>query len=184
MPERLENAGWIQVAVQDGARLAARIAAAVEASDPTSDLVLLRAGLEFPDAEWLERLRACAHSAPRVGIVGCRLALPGGKLLHAGAYVLPDTYWVQAIGHLEKNVRQFASGREVEEVFLSGAYIRREVLDAVGTPSEELDFGFLDADYCLRARAAGFQVRYRWRVGRDCHSAQPATSELTIRYLT
>jgi glycosyltransferase involved in cell wall biosynthesis len=158
MPERLRNSGWVHVAVAPGAGLAAQIAAAMEGADPASDLVLVHPDLEFPQADWLEQLRACAYSAPRVGIVGCRLALPGGKLLHAGTYVLPDTYWVQQIGNLEKNVRQFASVREVEGVILSGAYIRRELLGAIGSPSEELDPGYADADYCLKAREAGFQV--------------------------
>ena len=177
MPEKLRNGGWIHASVSADAPLAARLAAAMESADPKSDLVVVRSEFEFPQADWLERLRACAHSAPRSGIVGCRLALAGGKLLHAGTYVLPDTYWVQEIGHFEKDVRQFASVREVEGVALSGAYIRREVLEAIGAPFGDFDSVFGDAEYCLRAREAGFQVlccgavtllgREPWRTAKD-----------------
>ena len=80
--------------------------AGIEAADPTSDIVLLNNDLEFAQVDWLQRLRDCAHSAPDIGVVGCRLVRPDGNLLHAGTYILPDTMWGQQIGSLEKDIGQ------------------------------------------------------------------------------
>lgn len=172
-----QNNGWVHAPVAPGAGADVQIALALKGADPASDLVLVRPEVEFQQADWLERLRASAHSAPRVGIVGCRLAFPGGRLAHAGLYALPDTYWIQRIGHFEKNVRQLTSIREVEGVLLSCAYIRRDLFEKIGSPSEGLDPGYADADYCLKARDAGFRViccgavtlldRTRARAGED-----------------
>ena len=81
--------------------------AGIAAAPAGNDIVLLNNDLEFPRRDWLQRLRRAAHSAPDVGIVGCRQVLSDGRLLHAGTYILPDTMWGQQIGALERNVGQF-----------------------------------------------------------------------------
>src|SRR3954466_6253961 len=37
-----------------------------------ADVVLLNNDTEFHQPDWLARLRDCAHSAPDIGVVGCR----------------------------------------------------------------------------------------------------------------
>jgi GT2 family glycosyltransferase len=120
------------------------------------DVVLLNNDLVFTQSDWLQRLRACAYSRPEIGIVGCRLRLPQGTLLHAGTYVLPDTLWGQQIGSLEVDIGQYPGRREVEGVVFACAYLRREVLAAVGGLSLDYESYFEDTDYCLRARKSGF----------------------------
>ena len=131
---------------------------AISESEPDSDVVLLNNDVEFVQGDWLQKLRACAGSAPGAGIVGCRLVLPDGRLLHAGTYILPDTMWGQQIGSLERDVRQYTKTQEVEGIVFACAYIRREVLDAVGQLSVDFESYFEDTDYCLRARRAGFKT--------------------------
>ena len=104
---------------------------AIAESDPDSDVVLLNNDVEFRQVDWLQKLRACAHTTPGAGIVGCRLILPDGRLLHAGTYVVPDTMWGQQIGSLERDVGQHTRTREVEGIVFACAYIRREVIDAI-----------------------------------------------------
>jgi GT2 family glycosyltransferase len=133
--------------------------AGIEAADPGSDVVLLNNDLVFTQRDWLARLRACAHAAPDVGIVGCRMVLPNGRLLHAGTYILPDTAWGQQIGSLEKDVGQYTSDRDVEGIVFACAYIRREVIAAIGGLALDFESYFEDTDYCLRAREAGFRTR-------------------------
>ena len=132
--------------------------AGIRAADPRSDVVLLNNDLAFTEPEWLTRLRSTAHSAEDVGVVGCRLTLPDGRLLHAGTYVLADTVWGQQIGSLEKDVGQYTTTREVEGVVFACVYLRREVLDAIGLLSEDYESYFEDTDFCLRARRAGFRT--------------------------
>lgn len=135
--------------------------AGIEAADPGSDVVLLNNDLVFTQRDWLARLRECAHPATGagdVGIVGCRLVLPDGRLLHAGTYVLPDTMWGQQIGSLEKDVGQYTVTRDVEGIVFACAYLKRELIDAIGGLALDFQSYFEDTDYCLRAREAGFRT--------------------------
>lgn len=133
--------------------------AGIEACDPASDVVLLNNDLELTQHDWLQRMRQVAHSAPDVGVVGCRLVRPDGELLHAGVYVLPDTCWGQQLGSQEKDVGQYADrDREVESVVFACAYLKRSLVDRIGGLSTEFESYFEDTDYCLRAREAGFRV--------------------------
>jgi GT2 family glycosyltransferase len=132
--------------------------AGIAAADPESDIVLLNNDLELTQRDWLQRLRAAAHSREDAGIVGCRLRLPDGRLLHAGAYILPDTCWGQQLGSLEKDIGQYPGLREVEGIVFACAYIRREVIRAIGGLSEDYQSYFEDTDYSLAARARGFKT--------------------------
>ena len=130
----------------------------IVAADPDSDVVLLNNDLEFHQTDWLQHLRACAQAAPDAGIIGCRLRLPDGRLLHAGTFIVPDTMWGQQIGSLEKDFGQYSVTREVEGIVFACAYIKRELIAKIGGLSEDFQSYFEDTDYCLQARRAGFQT--------------------------
>jgi GT2 family glycosyltransferase len=132
--------------------------AGIRAADPDSDIVLLNNDLEFHQNDWLTRLRNCAHSFPDIGVVGCRLQLPDGRLLHAGTFIRADTMWGQQIGAEERDIGQFSADREVEGIVFACAYLKREVMNAIGPLSEDFVSYFEDTDYCLRAQKAGFRV--------------------------
>ncbi len=129
--------------------------AGIAAADPESDVVLLNNDLVFTQGDWLQRLRACAHLRQGVGIVGCRLTTPDGRLLHAGTYMPAETMWGQQIGGEEQDLGQYTRDREVEGVVFACAYLRRETLAAVGDLALDFESYFEDSDYCLRARQAG-----------------------------
>jgi len=131
--------------------------AGIEAAAAGSDIVLLNNDLVFGQRDWLQRLRAVAEM-PDVGVVGCRLVLPDGRLLHAGTYILPDTCWGQQIGALETDLGQYRRLREVEGIVFACALLRRELLDAIGGLALDFESYFEDTDYCLRAQQAGFKV--------------------------
>lgn len=130
----------------------------IEAVDAKRDVVLLNNDIEVLQPDWLERLAATASSEPDIGIVGCRLQMPDGRLLHAGTYILPETCWGQQIGALEPDFNQYATDREVQGIVFACAYIRREVIESVGLLSEDYESYFEDTDYCLAARKAGFRT--------------------------
>ena len=132
--------------------------AGIEAADPDSDIVLLNNDIVFTQVDWLERMRACAVENPSAGIIGCRLVMSDSRLLHAGTYILPDTFWGQQIGSLQEDVGQYESDRNVQGIVFACALIKREVIDAIGGLSEDFESYFEDTDYCLRATAAGYST--------------------------
>jgi GT2 family glycosyltransferase len=130
----------------------------IQASDPESDIVLLNNDTEIFQPAWLSRLQESAHKSTGIGIVGARLRLPDGKLLHAGTYMPIETYWGQQIGSGEKDINQFNIDAAVEGVVFACVYIRREVIDRAGLLDEAYFSYFEDSDYCLTAQKHGFKV--------------------------
>lgn len=158
-PRELARLGWVRtVRLPENTGYVRGNNAGIEAADPDSDVVLLNNDVEFHQHDWLERLRRCAHAADDVGIVGCRLVLPDGRLLHAGSYMLSDTLWGQQIGGLEKDVGQYARWRDVQGIAFAVAYLRRDVLRAIGSLSTDFHSYFEDTDYCLRAAEVGYRT--------------------------
>ena len=158
-PRRLTELDWIRVvSLPRNLGFVRGNNAGIEAADPNSDIVLLNNDLEITQGDWLQHLRACAQAAPDIGVVGCRLVLPDGRLLHAGTYIMPDTMWGQQVGSLERDIGQYADTFEVEGIVFACAFIKREVLTAIGGLALDFESYFEDTDYCLRARQAGFRT--------------------------
>jgi GT2 family glycosyltransferase len=122
------------------------------------DILLLNNDIVIPADGWLEEIQRVAYSAPDIGVVGARLILPDGRLLHAGTYMPLDSFWGQQIGSLEKDVNQYGIDREVQGVVGACMYIKREVIDRVGMLDDAFFSYFEDTDYCLRAADAGFRT--------------------------
>jgi GT2 family glycosyltransferase len=158
-PQRLREIPWVRV-VTNATNLGYVRGnnAGIAAAPQDVDVLLLNNDVEIHQDGWLDALRETAHAAPDVGIVGCRLVLPDGRLLHAGTYMLPDTFWGQQIGALETDVNQFARTRDVEGIVFACAYLKREVLARIGGLSENFRSYFEDTDFCLRAKEAGFRT--------------------------
>lgn len=130
----------------------------IDATAPDRDVILLNNDVEILEPGWIERLRSTAYSADDIGVVGCRLILPDGKLLHAGTYIFPETFWGQQIGSLETDVNQFAGDRDVQGIVFACVYIKRKTLDLLPGLSEDYQSYFEDTDYCLRAAEAGLRT--------------------------
>jgi GT2 family glycosyltransferase len=130
----------------------------IRAAPAGSDILLLNNDIVIEQDGWLAEIQRVAYAADDVGIVGCRMVMTDGRLLHAGAYMPLDSFWGQQIGSLEKDVNQYALDREVEAVTGACMYIKRAVLDAIGPLNEEFFSYFEDTDYCFRAASAGFRT--------------------------
>jgi hypothetical protein len=158
-PARLKGCSRVRVVTLPGNLGFARgNNAGISAADPKSDVLLLNNDVEIRSPGWLDELRRAAHGAPDIGVAGCRLVFPDGRLAHAGTYMPPDTFRGQQVGSQELDVNQFSATRDVEGIVFACAYLRREVLEVLGGLSEEFESYFEDTDYCLRARAAGFRT--------------------------
>lgn len=109
-------------------------------------------------------VRAIVHAfADRTtGIVGCKIYYPDGKTLqHTGGHLRrPDLNGIH-FSHGDADEGQGDQSRPVEWVTGAAFAIRRRVIDAIGYLDEGFWPGYYeDVDYCLRARAAGWQVWY------------------------
>jgi len=130
----------------------------IRAAPAQSDILLLNNDVEIIQDGWLAEIQRVAYSAGDIGVVGCRLIFPDGRLLHAGAYMPLDSWWGQQIGGLEKDVNQYALDRDVQAVTGACMYIRRDVLEAIGPLDKAFFSYFEDTDYCLRAAEVGFRT--------------------------
>ncbi len=130
----------------------------IAAAPPGWDVLLLNNDMRIIQADWLQRLRAVAHSDPAYGVVGCRLLMSDGRLLHAGTYMPSDSFWGWQIGGGEEDVGQYYRVREVEGIVGACMYLRRDVIATIGGLDERFFSYYEDTDYCLRARQAGYKV--------------------------
>ncbi len=106
---------------------------------------------------------AATFAEPQVGLVGCKIYYPEGRLIqHAGALIRPGDAFALHRGQNEVDVGQYDT--VVEADYLTGAALalHRRTLQRVGLLDEAYYPAYYeDADYCYRARRAGFQVLYQ-----------------------
>ena len=156
-PEYLRTLDWVElIRNETNAGFVRGNNIALRKCPPECDVILLNNDTEILQADWIDRMQKTAYDAPETGIVGCRLRRKDGMLQHAGAY-MPPTYWGQQFGSNEQDINQFNADREVEIVVFACAYIKREVLNRLGLLDEEYVSYFEDADYCFKARKAGYR---------------------------
>jgi O-antigen biosynthesis protein len=124
-------------------------------------LVFLNDDVEPLDRGWLTALVAQAER-PEVGIAGAKLVYPSGAIQHAGMAV----GIMEGVGHPYRDT--FGSAwwhwlpftRNVAAVTGACLAMRRAVFEQLGGFDEAFPVNYNDADLCLRARAAGYEVIY------------------------
>lgn len=106
---------------------------------------------------WLDAMQRAALP-PDVGLVGAKLLFPDGRLQHAGGLV--DAHGPRHHGYLDAPER-WGTPMDVDFVTFAAALIKREVLEKIGYMDEQYaPIYYEDADFCFRARAAGFRIVY------------------------
>ncbi len=109
---------------------------------------------------WLAALLAALEAEPRVGIAGCKALFPNGRIQHAGGELLPPLGYGRNIGY---NQPADAPLPATPLDFLSGVALamRRSTLEQIGLFDEGFNPAYFeDVDLCLRAVAAGWELRY------------------------
>ncbi|HEX6792191.1 MAG TPA: glycosyltransferase family 2 protein, partial [Candidatus Krumholzibacteria bacterium] len=102
------------------------------------------------------------RDAPDIGIVAPKIyyAEPRDRIWFAGGEISLWRGTARHIGIRETDRGQYDRERDIDYASGCAMLVRREVFEKAG----ELDPGyrayFEDADFCLRARAAGFRIRY------------------------
>lgn len=147
------------------------------ASRPASAYVMLNSdAVVLPGA--LDSLLRAARAHPDVGIVGPRIDCPGGGLDvsafrdHTPLAELVVAARTGLVSRLfpEHCIPLASPGAPIRPDWLAFAcvLVRAEVLDDIGGLDEGFFMYFEDADYCRRARAAGWGLLY-WPEARVLH---------------
>ncbi|MCX6415492.1 MAG: glycosyltransferase, partial [Actinobacteria bacterium] len=100
---------------------------------------------------------------PEVGITGCLLTYPDGKLQHVGIVMLPSGPTHAWIGKPGKEYGYFGSiltPRNYSAVTAAAMLVRTSVFDELGGFDTAFARDFNDIDFCLRAQAAGSRVAW------------------------
>lgn len=132
-----------------------------------SDLILLPG--------WQEAFEAALDAHSEAGVIGAKLLYPqSGGIQHCGLAFSEDM-----VRHLWLNSPPSAVAGDafpVQAVVFALCAIRRPALDASGLLDECYFNGYEDLDFCLRVRAAGFQVlvapevtAYHWERSSGVH---------------
>ncbi len=131
-------------------------------------IVLLNNDMVIVDPDWLSKMIGATKASERIGIVGCRLLAPPGKILEDTAKILPGFYVGGALRRLlplpSQKVDESHASYETN-VGGGGVLVKRVVFERVGLFNERYDpFCFEDAELCARARRAGFLIVQDGRV--------------------
>lgn len=129
--------------------------------------LLLNNDIEAIERGWLERMLSLA-SRRDVAVVGATLLFPDRTVQHAGVIVglrglaghffagLPYVETDDATG--EQRAAAIWANREVSAVTGACLLVRADVFHRLGRFDETIAVGYGDVDFCLRCRAAGYQV--------------------------
>jgi GT2 family glycosyltransferase len=144
-----------------------------------SYVLLLNNDIAITDAEWLKKMVDVAESDKNIGIVGCKLVYPDGRIQHAGAFggVRPHHR-----GRTENDMGQYEGIEDVEAVTGAVFLIKRALIKRIGLLDGNFFMGYEDLDYCIRARNAGFRIIYDGNV--KLSHLERATLDNTKRFFT
>jgi GT2 family glycosyltransferase len=122
--------------------------------------VVLNTDLIVPP-DWLTHLVIPMMDDPTIGIAGCKLYHPGGRIIqHAGGYITKPQAWPGHYGLNDEDRGQLDTMRDVDYVIGAALAIKRATLEHIGLFDEGYFLYYEDADLCLRARQAGYRVVY------------------------
>lgn len=159
--EYLESVNGIRV-VANGENLGYAKGANIGIAEarPGADVVIMNNDILVTDPDWLTTLARVAHSGDNVGIVGCRLVFPDGRLNHTGAYIRPYELYGENEGGLEDDIGQCTGVVACEAVIGAVMYLTRHAVEVLGGFDEAYFSYFEDSDLCYRANEEGLKVLY------------------------
>jgi GT2 family glycosyltransferase len=120
-------------------------------------ILLLNNDVEILEKDWLKGFLEVVKEKD-VGIVGCKLIFPDGKLQHAGGYILPNAV-TNNYGY-DKPPDKFSARREVDTVSGAALLIKREIIEQIGLLSEEYFMFYEETEWCKRCKERGYKIIY------------------------
>lgn len=111
--------------------------------------------------DWLDRLITAMEGDDAAGIGGCKLLYPDGRTIqHAGGVITHPQALPSHQVTLKVDGGQFEAAPDVDYVTGAAMAIKKEVLESIGFLDEGYFLYFEEADFCTRARHAGYRVVY------------------------
>ena len=120
-------------------------------------LLLFNNDIIVRKGDWLGKLVEVAESDRKIGMVGCKLLYPDGRIQHAGA-ILDMT--AHSRGRAEADSGKYDLIEDLDVITGAVLLIKKEVVLKIGVWDTNYAMGYEDIDYCVRARNAGFRVVY------------------------
>jgi len=125
-------------------------------------VLLLNNDISVIEPHWLDEL--VAHAVrPNVGAVGARLLFPDGSVQHAGVVIglggVAGHLYYGGRGDTGGYYHHLAITRNMSAVTAACLAIRKSVYEEVGgLDADNLAVAFNDVDFCLKIRAAGYDI--------------------------
>jgi GT2 family glycosyltransferase len=117
-------------------------------------ILLLNDDLIFNETGWLKKLVKIGEKLSNVGIVGCKLKYPDGRVCEGGSY---SEKFYTLVNIKNKNKKEGYIKAVIGAVFL----IKREVIQEIGGFDEiYLPFFKEETDFCERALINGYKTYY------------------------
>lgn len=121
----------------------------------TETAILLNDDCKPDDDEWIDNLLAPIDDDDEIGVVGCRLIYPTGRIQHAGVYLTIDDGLL--MGHHYLHDRPAGPVTAVTAACMA---VRTSLFHALSGLDESFRNGNEDVDFCLRVRESGNTVWY------------------------
>jgi len=118
-------------------------------------VLLLNNDTEIVQENWLRKLITVAESEETIGIVGCTLIYPDGRIQYIGTKLA-----VTGLSWLKPRDHSYLPETYTVDAVLGACFlIKRSVIDKIGG----LDTGFSpfsdeESDFCMRAKKAGYKI--------------------------
>ncbi len=143
-----ENVGFTK-ACNQGARMA------------RGEFVLFLNNDTEPQPGWLKALLDLMRSDDRIGIAGCRLLYPDGRLQEAGGIIFNDGSGTNYGRFDDPSGPRYSYVREVDYVSGAALLVRHDLLRKLDYFDEQYSPGYYeDTDLCFGARSLGYKVMY------------------------
>ena len=114
-----------------------------------------------PQPGWLDALLDLMRSDDRIGIAGCKLVYPDGRLQEAGCIIFNDCS-AKLYGRFDDpDDPRYCYVREVDYVSGAALLVRHDLLKRLSYLDERYSPGYYeDTDLCFGARSLGYKVMY------------------------
>jgi len=128
-------------------------------------IFLLNNDTKVIHSDWIARMVEVAEADPEVGIVGCKLIYPDGRIQHAGGVinvVSPSGAFHRGEGKPDNGTYNKIEG--VDYVTGAAFMIKKELVQKIGLFDEHFSPAYFEeTDYCARARLVGYKTVYNPR---------------------
>ncbi len=112
------------------------------------------------EKNWLKGLLDVMLSDEKIGAVQSKILFSEGGAINSAGVEEVDDFFFRDIGFREKDTGQYGEVREINYFTGGSVLLRRACLDSIGEIDEDFIMFFEDIDFSIRARKAGWKLRY------------------------